>query len=103
MKARLLALACAGALLATPAAAPAAWSTGSTAWLRAAVTRLINAELAGDGATACGILYAPLTATVNGRTCAQRWDARLARLLAATAAPPGFGRTCRRFRPRRCG
>jgi hypothetical protein len=80
MKARLLALACAGSLLALPAGAPAAMS-GTPAGLRDAVARLVQAELAGDGATACGILNAPLTATIGGRTCAQRWDAKLARLL----------------------
>jgi hypothetical protein len=50
--------------------------------LRSAAERLITAELARDGATACGILNAPLTATVGGRTCAQRWDARIGHLLA---------------------
>ena len=81
VKARLLACACALAVLALPAAALAA-SGGTPAGLRAAVTRLVDAELARDGATACGILYAPLTATVDGRSCAQRWDTRIARLLA---------------------
>ena len=54
--------------------------TAST--LRSAAARLITAELARDGATACGILNAPLTATVDGRTCAQRWDARIGHMLA---------------------
>ena len=86
MKARLLAIA-AAVLLSTPALAPA--DTGGTVpQLRAAVTRLLDAELARDGATACGILNAPLTATIDGRTCAQRWDARIARLF---ASPGGRG------------
>jgi hypothetical protein len=78
---RLIALACVGVALALPAASSAAAMSGTADGLRAAVTRLVQAELAGDGATACGILYAPLTATVKGRTCAQRWDARIARIL----------------------
>jgi hypothetical protein len=41
----------------------------------------MTAELAGDGASACDVLNAPLRATEHGRTCAQRWDARLTRLL----------------------
>ena len=86
MRSRLFALAgVLAVLVAAPAAATAATNTttsGTADWLRAAVTRLVNAELARDGATACGILYAPLTTTVGGRTCAQRWDARIARQLA---------------------
>ena len=78
-----LALACsAGA-----SAEPASW----TPLLRTAATKLITAELNGDGATACGVLYAPLTGTVNGKTCVQRWDARSARILAA----PGGARHLR--------
>jgi hypothetical protein len=63
-------------------ASAAADAVGSTTMLRAAATTVITAELARDGATACSKLYAPLAATVDGRTCAQRWDARSARLLA---------------------
>ena len=61
-------------------AEPASW----TPLLRTAATKLITAELNGDGATACGVLYAPLTGTVGGRTCVQRWDARSARILATS-------------------
>src|ERR1700690_1473899 len=68
-------------------AEPASW----TPLLRTAATRLITAELNGAGATACGVLYAPLTGTVNGKTCVQRWDARSARILAA----PGGARHLR--------
>jgi len=80
VKARLLALA-AAALLVAPVAASAD-SGGTVAGLRVAVTRMLDAELARDGATACGILDTPLTGTVGGRTCAQRWDARFAHALA---------------------
>ncbi len=72
------------AALVLPASASAVRSVGTSeqiAWVRSAATRFVTAELAGDGATACGILNAPLRATEHGRTCAQRWDARLARLL----------------------
>ena len=41
----------------------------------------MTAELAGNGEGACAILNAPLRASVHGRTCAQRWDGRLAALL----------------------
>jgi hypothetical protein len=61
----------------------------NTTTLRTVAARLITAELSGDGATVCGVLYAPLTGTVDGKTCVQRWDARSARLL---AAPGGAGR-----------
>jgi len=74
--------------LAVPVAATAD-TTGTAATLRAATARLITAELDRDGATACGVLNTPLTATVGGQTCTQRWDARSARLLAASG---GAGR-----------
>jgi hypothetical protein len=51
------------------------------AWVRRAAGTFINAELAGDGAGACGILNAPLRYTRHHQTCAQRWDARLAAML----------------------
>jgi hypothetical protein len=70
-------------------ASASADAVGSTAMLRAAATTVIAAELARDGATACSKLYAPLAATVDGRTCAQRWDARSARLL---SKPDGAAR-----------
>ena len=89
MKTRLVAVLITALVLALPIAASATWGV-TRATLRAAATRLVDAEIAGDGATACGILYAPLTATVDGRTCAQRWDARLARILAAPGGAAGL-------------
>jgi hypothetical protein len=68
------------AVSASASAAPASW----TPLLRTAATKLITAELNGDGATACSVLYAPLTGVVDGKTCVQRWDARSARILAAS-------------------
>jgi hypothetical protein len=49
--------------------------------VRSAATRFVTAELTGDSATACAILNAPLRATEHGRTCTQRWNARIVRLL----------------------
>jgi hypothetical protein len=77
-------LAAGAGVLALAAPAALADTTGTAATLRAATGRLITAELNRDGATACGVLNAPLTTTVAGQTCAQRWDARSARLLAAS-------------------
>ena len=76
--------------LALPAAAGAQEPGVAAATLRAAAARLIAAELAGDGAGACGVLYAPLTATVDGHTCAQRWDARSRALLASPRLARGL-------------
>jgi hypothetical protein len=76
-------LACA-AVPALPAGAASAHSVGSyeqVAWVRRAATNFVSAELAGNGAGACAILNAPLRATQHHRTCAQRWNAKLARLL----------------------
>jgi hypothetical protein len=70
--------------VAAPAVAVAD-SGGAAATLRSAAARLITAELDRDGAGACGVLNAPLTKTVDGRTCAQRWAARSAALLAKPA------------------
>ena len=47
----------------------------------------------GDGASACGILNAPLRATEHGRACTQRWDARLAKLLHEAGAARGCARS----------
>jgi hypothetical protein len=79
----------AGVLALVVPAAALADTTGTAATLRSATARLITAELNRDGATACGVLNAPLTTTVGGQTCAQRWQARSARLLAASG---GAGR-----------
>jgi hypothetical protein len=82
-KAAFLGLLCASAL-APSGSALAAHSVGSpqqVAWVRSAASRFVAAELARDGATACAVLNRPLRATIHGRTCAERWDARLARML----------------------
>jgi hypothetical protein len=67
--------------LAVPAGAEATHSVGTPAqiaWVRRSATNFIDAELQGDGATACGVLNAPLRATRSHRSCAQRWDEKLA-------------------------
>lgn len=74
--------------LAAPAGASAAYSEGTPgqiAWVRRAATNFVTAELAGNGAAACAILNAPLRATRHGRTCEQRWNARLKGMLADEA------------------
>jgi hypothetical protein len=87
------AIACTVSLLApaalTAPSASAAHSVGTpgqVAWVRSAASRFVTAELAGDGASVCGILNAPLRATEHGRTCAQRWNTRLSELLGQTGA-----------------
>src|ERR1700683_2660799 len=72
------------AALATPAGAFAAHSVGTreqVAWVRRSATRFVTAELTRNGAEACAVLNAPLRATQHGRTCEQRWDAKLGQLL----------------------
>lgn len=59
-------------------------STGTPAqiaWVRRAAGNFLTAELAGNGAAACAILNAPMRASNHGRTCAQRWDAKLTAML----------------------
>jgi hypothetical protein len=68
--------------------------------LRDAVSTVVSAEIHGLGSSACGKLYAPLTKTINGRTCKQRWDARSKALL---AKPPTAWRTCSPTTGRRDG
>ena len=87
---RLLGATVAAFALALPAVAGAQDSGATAATLRAAAARLIAAELAGNGAGACGVLYAPLTATLDGRTCTQRWDARSHALLASRQLARGL-------------
>ncbi|HSZ15332.1 MAG TPA: hypothetical protein VK790_14955 [Solirubrobacteraceae bacterium] len=87
-RSRVASLACFTALgaLSAPGGASAAHSVGSreqVEWVRRAATNFVTAELAGNGAGACGILDASLRGTEHHRTCAQRWDARLASLLRA--------------------
>jgi len=78
-------LVCALVLVASaPASALGAHSVGSgeqIAWVRRAASNFVTAELAGNGASACAVLNAPLRATEHGRTCAQRWATKLSRLL----------------------
>ena len=73
----LAALSCPTASLAAPAGA----SAEQIAWVRRAATNFVTAELAGNGAGACGVLEGRLRSTQHGRTCEQRWDARIARQL----------------------
>jgi hypothetical protein len=80
---RIAVLACASALV-LPASAFGAHSVGSRTqidWVRRAATNFVVAELSGNGAGACAILTAPLRTTQHHRTCAQRWNAKLATLL----------------------
>jgi hypothetical protein len=62
------------------ASAASAGSYEQVSWVRRAASNFVNDELRGDGAGACSILNAPLRATQHHRTCAQRWDSRLASL-----------------------
>jgi hypothetical protein len=76
-------LVCASALV-LPASAFAAHSVGSreqVSWVRRAASNFVAAELAGNGAGACAILNAPLRVGRHHRTCAQRWNAKLSKLL----------------------
>jgi hypothetical protein len=76
-------LACA-ALLALPASASAAHSVGAADQITAvrhAAANFVADELAGNGAGACALLTAPQRGIKDHRTCAQRWDAKLAELL----------------------
>jgi hypothetical protein len=88
------ALACAAALAVTPSAL-ASYSVdtgGQIAWVRRAASNFVSAELSGNGAGACAILAASLRATQHHRSCAQRWNAKLATLL----RKPGDGILLRR-------
>jgi len=81
---RSVALLICAAALAPPASVFAAYSAGTPeqiAWVRRAASNFVSAELSGNGAGACAILNAPLRATQHHRTCAQRWNAKLAALL----------------------
>jgi hypothetical protein len=69
----------------TPASSALGASSSGTAeqiaWVRSAASRFVAAELAHNGEGACGVLNAPLRATIHGRTCAQRWDSKLSVML----------------------
>jgi hypothetical protein len=72
-------LACAVTLVAS-ASASAAYSSGTpgqVAWVRRSASNFVAAELARNGSGVCSIINAPL----RGRACAQRWNAKLAKLL----------------------
>ncbi len=80
---RVALLGCAAGLM-LPAGALAAGSVGSreqVAWVRSAAGRFVAAELAGNGAGACAVLNAPLRASRHRRSCAERWNTKLATLL----------------------
>jgi hypothetical protein len=75
-------LACASPLFGSASAS--AYSLASheqVAWVRRAASNFVAAELSGNGAGACAILDAPLRRTRHHQTCAQRWNAKLAKLL----------------------
>jgi hypothetical protein len=77
------AVVCAGAM-ALPAAAQAAHSTGTPeqiSWVRRAATRFVTAELTVNGGEGCAVQTAARRGTVDGRTCEQRFDARVRKLL----------------------
>ena len=75
-------LACSVSLLAPASAfAYSVGTPGQVAWVRRAASNFVTAELSGDGAGACAILDAPLRRSQHHRTCAQRWNAKLAKLL----------------------
>ncbi len=82
----ILTLTCALVLLSAAVAAGAysERSVGSPeqiAWVRRAAGNFVAAELSGNGAGACAVMNAPLRATEHHRSCAQRWNARLGKLL----------------------
>jgi hypothetical protein len=77
-------LACTASLLTPASGALAAYPVGSReqrAWVRRAASNFVAAELSGNGAGACAILDARLRRTQHHRTCAQRWNATLAKVL----------------------
>ncbi|HWX97917.1 MAG TPA: hypothetical protein VNZ01_13830 [Solirubrobacteraceae bacterium] len=77
-------LVCGASLLAPASAALASYPAASheqQAWVRRAAARFVAAELSGDGAGVCSVLDARLRGTEHHLTCAQRWDAKLAKLL----------------------
>jgi hypothetical protein len=74
-----------------PAAAYPEHSVGTPeqiAWVRRAAHRFLTAELATNGAEACAVLNAPLRASVHGRSCEKRWNARLTEMLRTPGVRP---------------
>ena len=76
-------LACAVSL-ALPVAASASHSVGTSsqiAWVRTASTRFVTAELKRDPSEACAVLTVQQRGTIDHRTCEQRWQAKIAKML----------------------
>jgi hypothetical protein len=76
------------AAVATTLALPGAalgQSTGTVAGLRAQVTRFLKAELQRNSATVCDILGGSLAATKHGKSCDERWHAKLKHFLASSS------------------
>jgi hypothetical protein len=69
----------------TPLPAGAA-TPSQISWVRSAASRFLAAELAHNGAGVCAILDAPMRKSYRDRSCEQRWDATLTRLLRSKAA-----------------
>jgi hypothetical protein len=103
---RFRSVACAPACVLALGLAPSAFAAYSTtshsvgtsaqiAWVRSAASRFVAAELAADGAGACAVLIAPLRTVQHHRTCAQRWDAKLTKLLRERGARAGLRREAR--------
>jgi hypothetical protein len=90
MRRALLLVVCSGVLAVGLSVNASADPAGWTPLLRTAASKLITAELNRDGATACSVLYAPLAATVDGKTCIERWDARSAHMLASAGGARGL-------------
>jgi hypothetical protein len=81
MRPRSLILVAAAALALIPAAGAFADDTGTVSGLRAQVTRFLTAELHRDSSTVCAILGTPMNGTRHGRSCEQRWQHSLRRML----------------------
>ena len=58
--------------------------------MRSAALRFVSAELSGDGSSACAVLEGRLRTARHGRTCEQRWDARIRTLLHDPVARRGL-------------
>jgi hypothetical protein len=86
----LLAGACATSVTAAAERARSVGSPEQIAWVRRAAGNFLAAELAGNGAGACGVLAATLRAQSGGASCAAHWDARLRRILAVPSARAGL-------------
>jgi len=86
-----MALASAGAQAAAPRATASSGVTREqVAWIRRATSNFVGDELGHDGAGVCSILAAQLRATEHHRSCSERWNARLAKLLRDPHARAGL-------------